>query len=326
MDPHTTSPPARSAFADRQASARLPLEPAMATAFEDFPDLTVTGETLPGIRQLMAAFEGGPVPAELEVTDHVIGDGVLVTVTRRGATAAAPQPCVLSIHGGGYVLGEHTMDDERNRAWVTGLGCVTAAVRYRLAPEHPYPAALDDCWAALGWVHEHADELSIDPARTGIAGLSAGGGLAAALALRARERGGRPIAFQLLDSPMLDDRQATPSSRADWLVIWNRTSNQFGWRSYLGGLYGTDHIPDEAAPARATDLGGLPPALVQVGGADGFRDEDIDYATRLSQAGVPTELHVYPGAPHGFTVFAEAPTTLQAIADASRWLERQFAT
>jgi acetyl esterase/lipase len=154
--------------------------------------------------------------------------------------------------------------------------------------------------------------------------VSAGGGLAAALALLARDRGEVPVAFQLLDSPMLDDRQITPSSQQDALPVWNRSSNTFGWKSYLGDLYGRDDVPSTAAPARATDLSGLPPAFVSVGAVDGFRDEDVDYALRLNQAGVPTELHVYPGACHGFHLAREAPVTRQCMRDMEDWLGRQL--
>ena len=154
-------------------------------------------------------------------------------------------------------------------------------------------------------------------------GVSAGGGLAAALCLLARDRGEVPVAFQLLDQPMLDDRQVTPSSREDGLAVWSRDSNTFGWKSYLGDLYGADDVPPTAAPARATDLSGLPPAFVSVGAADGFRDEDIDYALRLNQAGVPTELHVYPGGCHGFNVMApDAAVTKQCLRNMEDWLRR----
>ena len=155
-------------------------------------------------------------------------------------------------------------------------------------------------------------------------GVSAGGGLAAALCLLARDRGEIPIAFQLLDQPMLDDRQVTPSSRQDGLAVWSRESNTFGWQAYLGDLYGRDTVPPTAAPARATDLSGLPPTFVSVGAADGFRDEDIDYAMRLNQAGVPTELHVYPGGCHGFNVIAsEAALTKQSRRNLAEWLKKQ---
>ena len=234
-------------------------------------------------------------------------------------------PCVYSMHGGGYVIGSYAMDDPRFDAWCPKLGFVGVSVEYRLAPETAYPGPLEDCYLGLKWTYEHAAELGIDPQRIGIMGISAGGGLAAALALLARERGEVPIAFQLLDSPMLDDRQVTPSSRQDGLAVWSRGSNTFGWKSYLGDLYGRDDVPSTAAPARATDLSGLPPALVTVGAVDGFRDEDIDYALRLNQAGVPTELHVYPGVCHGFNLMApEAPVTKQCLRDMEDWLTRQF--
>jgi acetyl esterase/lipase len=142
----------------------------------------------------------------------------------------------------------------------------------------------------------------------------------------ARDRGEVPVAFQLLDMPMLDDRQVTPSSRQDGLAVWSRSSNTFGWKSYLGDLYGRDDVPYTAAPARAADLSGLPPAFVSVGAVDGFRDEDIDYALRLNQAGVPTELHVYPGACHGYQIAADAPVTKQAARDKVEWLSRQIST
>ena len=164
------------------------------------------------------------------------------------------------------------------------------------------------------------------PGHIGIAGASAGGGLAAALALLARDRGEVPLRFQLLDCPMLDDRQITPSSRLDGLHIWSRDSNTFGWRSYLGDLYGTADVPPYAAPGRATDLRGLPPAYVCVGAVDGFRDEDIDYAMRLNQAGVPTELHVYPGVPHGVMLFPDAPVAKRYVRGIEEWIGRQLKT
>ena len=210
-----------------------------------------------------------------------------------------PAPCLYSIHGGGYVMGHRSMDDFRFDRWCPRLGFIGVSVEYRLAPETPYPGPLEDCYAGLAWVHAHADELGVDRFRIGIGGASAGGGLAAALALLARDRGELPVAFQMLAYPMIDDRQATPSSGWD-APIWNPSSNEFGWRSYLGPLYGSDDVPYTAAPSRAADLSGLPPALVYVGTLDGFCDEDVEYAMRLYQAGVPTELHVYPGAPHGF--------------------------
>jgi triacylglycerol lipase len=184
---------------------------------------------------------------------------------------------------------------------------------------------MDDCYAGLRWVHAHADELGVDPARIGIGGASAGGGLAAGLALLARDRGEVPLAFQLLIYPMIDDRRVTPSSA--WEVpIWPPSANEFGWASYLSAAGGDGAVPAYAAPARAVDVGGLPDALVVVGMLDGFLDEDVIYAQRMMQAGVPVELHVYPGAPHGFDGFApDAAVARQCRRDVNGWLARVLA-
>ena len=196
------------------------------------------------------------------------------------------------------------------------------SVEYRLAPETPYPGPLEDCYRGLKWVYDNATELGVDRARIGVAGISAGGGLAASLALLARDRGEVPLSFQLLDCPMLDDRQQTPSSRLDGLPVWSRESNTFGWRSYLGDRYGTDDVPYTAAPARCPDLSGLPRSFVSVGTVDGFRDEDVDYALRLNQAGIPCELHVYPGASHGYQMAIDSAIARQSARDAKEWLAR----
>jgi len=196
-------------------------------------------------------------------------------------------------------------EDGRLNRWCENFGCVVVSVEYRLAPEDPYPGPLEDCYTALLWTAHHVEELGIDPARLMVAGASAGGGLAAGLALLARDRGEVPISFQLLIYPMIDDRNVTVSSHLD-AVVWSRAANQLGWRAYLGVRHGTDDVPPYAAPARATDLAGLPPAFIGVGSLDVFRDEDVAYALDLLRAGVETELHVYPGAPHGFEMMAAA--------------------
>jgi acetyl esterase/lipase len=298
------------------------LDPHVAAAIELLPAFEMCADVLATFRQFDAVEL--PLSDAVERTNHVVEAKVPVRA-HRPRESAGVLPCVFSMHGGGYVIGSYAMDDPRFDAWCPKLGFVGVSVEYRLAPETAYPGPLEDCYLGLKWTYEHAAELGIDPQRIGIMGVSAGGGLAAALALLARERGEVPIAFQLLDSPMLDDRQLTPSSRQDGLAVWSRASNTFGWKSYLGDLYGRDDVPATAAPARATDLSGLPPALVTVGAVDGFRDEDIDYALRLNQAGVPTELHVYPGACHGFNLMApEAPVTKQCLRDMEDWLTRQF--
>ena len=196
-------------------------------------------------------FAGVPLSDGVERTDHVVSEDPRVVVrVHRPKGIDGPLPCVYSIHGGGYVLGSYDMDDAKFDRQCVHFPCVGVSVEYRLAPEAPYPGPLDDCYAGLRWTHEHAAELGIAPDRIGISGVSAGGGLAAALALLARDRGEVPVAFQLLECPMIDDRQTTSSSRLDGLPIWSRESNEFGWRSYLGDLYGGDVPAYAAARAR----------------------------------------------------------------------------
>lgn len=303
------------------------IDPEIGAALAQLPGFApvVEREQLAALReQRMAFLDAVELSDAVERTDHVVpgldgGPDVTVRVhVPKGLTG--PAPCMYSIHGGGYIIGHRSMDDLRFDRWCPDLGVIGVSVEYRLAPETPYPGPLEDCYAGLRWVFHNAGELGVDRARVGIGGASAGGGLAAALALLARERGEFPLAFQMLAYPMIDDRQITPSSR--WEVpIWAPGSNTFGWRCYLGDLYGADDVPYLAAPARATDLAGLPPALVYVGTLDGFCDEDVDYAQRLYQAGVPTELHVYPGAPHGFDGFTpDAVLSRRCNRDVKDWL------
>lgn len=278
----------------------------------------------------LAALRGAPLVEPPPLSDAVRREEHQVSTlpdvrvrVHRPVGAEGRLPCIYSIHGGGYVIGSYDMDDAKFDRWCQMYGVVGVSVEYRLAPETPFPGPLEDCYAGLRWTFDHADELGIDPRRVGITGVSAGGGLCAALALAVRDRGEMEVRFQLLDCPMLDDRQATPSSRLDDLLIWSRESNTFGWRSYLGELHGGD-VPHLAAAARAEDLRDLPEAYVCVGGADGFRDEDISYAMRLYDAGVPTELHVYPGAPHGVGLFAGTEIARRYLADQEDWLRRQL--
>lgn len=287
------------------------------------------GLTDEGIATVRELFNAGP-PIErsgrTDTTEHTVPgtDGVTVRV-HRPVDATGALPCVVWMHGGGLVLGRAEGDDPRFDRWSPMFGCVGVSIDYRLAPETPYPGPLDDCYAALRWVHDHADELGVDRARIGIGGASAGGGLAAGLGLLARDRGEVPVAFQLLIYPMLDDRQITVSSAwAD--PIWPPTANTYGWTAYLGSAKGGPDVPIYAAAARATDLAGLPPTFICVGALDGFSDEDIDYAVRLRHAGVPTELHVYPGAPHGFdSLMATTAVAQRCNADMETWLALQLA-
>jgi acetyl esterase/lipase len=303
------------------------LDPELVPLLELVPVFSFSSEELASMRETRNL--GAPVELsdDVERTDHVVSTDphVVVRVHRPKTESPDARPGVYSIHGGGYILGTYEMDDARFDRWCTLLQCVGVSVEYRLAPETPYPGPLDDCYAGLQWMYAHSEELGVDPGRIGVSGISAGGGLAAALALLARDRGEIPLAFQLLECPMLDDRQVTSSSCLDGLPIWSRESNEFGWRSYLGDLYGADDIPIYAAPARAADLAGLPPGLVVVGGADGFRDENIDYAMRLNQSGVPTELHVLPGAPHGVQMFPNSNVANRWNEIVNEWLAIQFA-
>jgi acetyl esterase/lipase len=225
------------------------------------------------------------------------------------------------------VLGNNRFGADEMAGWVSEIGAVAVSVEYRLAPEHPHPAPVDDCYAGLVWTSKHADELGIDPSRLIIAGASAGGGLAAGTALMARDRGGPALSHQILMCPMLDDRGVTPSSQElDGEGVWDRTSNLTGWTALLGDARGGPDVSPYAAPARAQDLTGLPPAFIDVGSVETFRDEDIDYAARLSRAGVSVEFHVWPGGFHGFDMIAPQ-SALGQIARATRlaYLRRALA-
>ena len=228
----------------------------------------------------------------------------LLVYTPPGKNAATTRPGYLHIHGGGYILGNPELNDGSNRSIAAEHGCVVVSVDYRLAPETCFPGALEDCYAGLAWLTAQADELGVDRSRIAIGGESAGGGHAAALAILARNRGGPRICFQLLDSPMLDDRTGSTSDPHPYCgeFVWTAASNRFGWRSLLGMEPGSAAVPAEAAPARVADLTGLPPTYIVVGALDLFLEENLEYARRLVRAGVPTELHVIPGGFHGFSM------------------------
>lgn len=304
------------------------LDPELRPVLDAFELPAIDAESVAAMRR-GASFASPDLSDAVERTEHEVpGDPpVPVRVHRaEGAESGSLLPAVVTIHGGGYVIGSYDMDSPLLDRWCPSLGIVGVSVEYRLAPETPYPGPLEDCYAALRWTHDNAEELGIDASRIGLYGLSAGGGLAAALALLARDRGEVPLAFVLLDCPMLDDRQQTPSVNADGLYVWNAGSNEFGWRSYLGDLYGSDDVPPHAVASRETDLAGLPPTCVVVGSIDGFRDEDIDYATRLNQAGVPCELHVIAGLPHAYLLVPGAAAVQLAMHCMDDWLARQLRT
>lgn len=285
------------------------LDPELAAVLATFPPGgTLNWDDLPGTRdffeQRFAALAAAlPIPPGVVEEDRAVpgpvGAPPVPVRIYRPAAAPGPLPGLVWMHGGGLVLGSRAVDDGHLRRIVATVGCVAVSVEYRRAPEHPFPAPLEDCYAALVWAHAHAAALGVDPTRLAVGGGSAGGNLAAALALLARDRGAVPLAFQLLLYPMLDDRNATPSSHAITDPrVWNRASNHFAWRAYLGGPPGAATVPPYAAPARAGDLAGLPPAYIAVGSQDLFLDEDAAYALGLARAGVPVELRVYPGVFH----------------------------
>lgn len=216
----------------------------------------------------------------------------------------APTPVLLWMHGGGYVIGRPEQDDPSCVQYVRDLGITVVSVAYRYAPKHPFPAGLDDCYAALKWVASHAQELNIDPNRIAIGGNSAGGGLASALAQLAHDRKEVRLTFQLLIYPMLDDRTVLRTDIDDSSnITWHHNDNRFGWESYLGQECGIENVPAYSVPARRTNLSGLPPAWIGVGSLDIFHDEDVEYARRLKECGVECDLLVVSGAFHGFDVF-----------------------
>lgn len=233
---------------------------------------------------------------------------------------------LLWIHGGGLVIGSAAVDDRFCAETARDLGIIVVAAEYRLAPEHPYPAALDDCHAAWIWLQEHAMSLGIDPAKVIVGGQSAGGGIAAALTQRLAQSGGHQPVAQWLFCPMLDDRTAA-RRELDALGhrVWDNRLNRFGWQSYLATNPGAPGVPSLAAPARCTDLGGLPSAWIGVGDMDLFHDEDLAYAEALQTAGIETTVHVVPGAPHGFESWA-ADTSIARdyLAAARHWLSLQL--
>ena len=238
----------------------------------------------------------------------------VLVYTPPGKNATTARPTYLHIHGGGYVIGNPEINDPSNRSLAAELDCMVVSVDYRLAPETHFPGALEDCYAALTWLDAQAEQLGVDRSRIAIGGESAGGGHAAALAILARDRGGTPICFQLLDSPMLDDRTGSHSDPHPCCgeFVWTAASNRFGWRSLLGIEPGTTDTPSGASPARIADLTGLPPAFIAVGALDLFLEENLEYARRLIRAGVPTELHVIPGAFHGFAVAGGSAPQVEA--------------
>ncbi len=304
------------------------LDPEIVDAINAIPMPLLMKESLPVMRaqrrtQAEAATRSDTVTRRNITVPGLDGQPDIGLRISRPANVDGLLGCLYWVHGGGYVSGLPEQNDPMFDHLCRTLNCTGVSVQYRLSPETPYPGGLHDCYAGLLYTFAHAEELGVNASRIGIGGASAGGGLAAGLGLFARDREEVEVAFQYLIYPMIDDRQVTRSST--WEVpIWPPASNTFGWKAYLGDLYGGD-VPIYAAPTRATDLTGLPPTYILVGALDGFLDEDIDYAMRLNHAGVPTELHVYPGAPHGFDAFLPGTSLSRRARVASDdWLRRML--
>jgi acetyl esterase/lipase len=265
-----------------------------------FDDIPATRSRMSEILDQMPTYEPeNPVTVEEKLIPGPAGAPEVRVRVYTPTSVATPRPGYVSIHGGGFAVGDLDQDAPFSLEIADRIGAVVVSVDYRLAPENPYPAGLEDCYAALEWTVAKASELGVDPSRIGIGGASAGGGLTAALALLARDRGGPAVRFQYLGIPELDDRLDTPSmTRFVDTPLWHRPNAVLSWQYYLGGRPADQY----AAPARAEDLAGLPPAYVSVCEFDPLRDEGLIYAHRLIQAGVAVELHHFPGTFHGSTM------------------------
>jgi acetyl esterase/lipase len=308
------------------------LDPELLTVVKQVPviDLSDIPSARVALHAVFAQINVAAPNAAIARSDHVVtghGDHPPVKLRLfRPVSATGLLPCLYWIQGGGYVLTAPDLDDQYCEEIANTHQCAVISVDWRRAPEHPFPAASEDCYAGLTWAFNNADELRIDARRMVIGGASSGGGAAAGLALLVRDRKEFSIVHQLLIYPMLDDSNSTPSSKSVTdPELWNRDSNEIAWRAYLGDKYGTDDVSPYAAPARMEDLSGLAPATVLTGELDLFADEDILYAQRLMHAGVPTELHVYPGAHHGFDRHVPAARVSRRLfADRDAALRRSF--
>jgi len=285
------------------------LDPELKPFLAGLPTSDLSGESLPqiraGIKDMLSKLPtapDAPVRVESYEVPGSLGAPSVRVVGYRPETAEANLCALLHIHGGGYVVGAPEMADVANRRLVSELGCAIFSVDYRLAPETRFPGSLEDCYAVLLWLATNAKRLGVSASYLGVKGESAGGGLAAALALLTRDRSGPRLAFQQLIYPMLDDQTCIDPDPNPYTghFVWNRQQNDFGWSSLLGKQPGSPDVLAYAAPARAENLAGLPSTFIGVGSLDLFLDENLAYAGRLSRAGVEVELHVYPGAFHRF--------------------------
>jgi acetyl esterase/lipase len=304
------------------------VDPQLLDFLEQYPAQAITEETVQAWRTAGPAIEDAVPEMGVQLAELAVeGPAGVAAIGLRVYRPLQPERgvgCILHVHGGGFMGGGAAALERLDRTLCHELGCVVATVDYRLAPETRYPGSLDDCHAALSWVFAHAGELGVDRSRIGVMGESAGGGLAAALALRTRDEGMLQLAFQHLRYPMIDDRTGVSRdpNPCTGEFVWTRQNNAFAWSALLGEPAGSEHVPAYAAPARAAVLEGLPPAYIAVGALDLFVDEDVEYAQRLMRAGVPTELHVYPGAVHVFDFHPSAEIARRARCDSLAALAR----
>jgi triacylglycerol lipase len=307
------------------------VDPELASVLDLIPSMNFSQEALASIRAAMAELAGAmPSPEGLPVSVETItvpgpdGAPPVRVLAYRPTNVEGPRSAVIHMHGGGYVLGTPDMMDADNRELAVDLGCAIFSVDYRLAPETPYPGAVEDCYAVLKWLKNNAAEFQVDANRIGLKGESAGGGMAAALALLVRDRRELEVSFQHLIYPMIDDRTCENPDPHTFTgeFVWTAAHNMFGWSSLLGVAPGGADVAPYAAAARASDLAGLPPTFISVGALDLFLEEDLDYARRLTRAGVPVEVHVYPGAFHGFGLAKTARVSIAAERDSRESLRR----
>ncbi|KRA25313.1 lipase [Microbacterium sp. Root61] len=289
------------------------LTPEMIAPMRDTPMLSITEEALA---------DAGIETRDVTIAGHEGADIVVTILQAVGRTGTGPG--IYHTHGGGMIIGDRWTGVSALFEWIVQYNAVAVSVEYRLAPEFPDPYPVEDCYAGLVWTAEHAQELGIEPDRLLIAGGSAGGGLAAGVALLARDRKGPALCGQLLMYPMIDDRdESVSTTQIDGIGVWDRGSNITGWDALLGDRRGTDAVSIYAAPARATDLSELPPAFIDCGSAEVFRDEDVAYASTIWASGGQAELHVWPGGFHAFEGFApQAALSRAMVAARNDWVRR----
>ena len=284
------------------------VHPELADVLKKSPSVHYSSKNLWLIQSLISFIPVPKTPDDVSIKnikiDNRDGNAKIRLRIYQPKILASATPVLIWMHGGGYIIGKPEIEDSVCIQFVRELGISIVSVDYRLAPKHPFPAGLEDCYSALVWSKTHAEQFKFDASRIGIGGTSAGGGLAAALSQLARDRQEISPIFQLLTYPMLDDRTTLRTDIDDsHSPTWSQKSNKFGWKSYLGNHYGAETLPIHSVPARRSDLSGLPPAWIGVGTLDVFFDEDTTYAQRLKEAGIHCELEVVQGAFHGFDVF-----------------------